>query len=84
MISIEFQFSFSVSLAQSKYEDCEKPPEVDHSSVVVSFDENEEFVTAAYRCHDGFKMKGKSEITCDLDTDEWQEMPPGCEQGKLS
>lgn len=50
--------------------------------MVVSFDENEEFVTATYRCHDGFKLKGKTEITCDLDTEEWQEMPPSCEQGK--
>lgn len=70
------------SVAKSKYEDCEKPPEVEHASVVVSYDENEEFVTAAYRCHDGFQLKGKVEITCDLDTDEWQETPPSCEQGK--
>lgn len=70
------------SLAKSKFEDCEKPPEVEQASVVVSYDENEEFVTATYRCHDGFKLRGKAEVTCDLDTDEWQETPPTCEQGK--
>lgn len=71
------------SLAKSKHEDCEKPPEVENASVVVSFDKNEEFVTATYRCHEGFKLKGKSEITCDLDTDEWEEMPPSCDKGKM-
>lgn len=70
------------SLAKAKLEDCEKPPEVENASVVVAYDENEEFVTATYRCHDGFKLRGKKDITCDLDTDEWQETPPLCEAGK--
>lgn len=71
------------SLAKSKYEDCENPPEVEHASLVVSSDENEEFVTVTYRCHDGFRLRGKTEITCDLDTDEWQEKPPTCEPGNV-
>lgn len=80
MISI---VSLSDALAKAKFEDCEKPPEVENASLVVSYDENEEFVTATYRCHEGFKLRGKSDITCDLDTDEWQESPPSCEAGKL-
>lgn len=61
-----------------KHEDCEKPPEVENSSVVVKYDDNEEFVTATYKCLDGYKLRGKSSITCDLDIDEWQETPPKC------
>lgn len=80
MISI---VSLSDALAKAKFEDCEKPPEVENASLVVSYDENEEFVTATYRCHEGFKLRGKSDITCDLDTDEWQETPPSCEAGKV-
>jgi hypothetical protein len=68
-----------VSYASAKHEDCEKPPEVENASVLVAYDESEEFVTATYRCHDGYKLHGKSAITCDLDTDEWQENPPRCE-----
>lgn len=49
---------------------------------MVAYDENEEFVTATYRCHEGYKLKGKSAITCELDTDEWQESPPSCEEGR--
>lgn len=52
-----------------------------HSTVVISFDENEEFVTANYRCQSGFKLEGKNKITCDLDTDEWTDEPPKCQQG---
>ena len=51
------------------------------STVVVSYDENEEFVTAAYRCQNGYRIEGKSEITCDLDTDEWLLNPPECQPG---
>jgi hypothetical protein len=51
------------------------------STVVVSYDENEEFVTAAYRCQNGYRIEGKSEITCDLDTDEWLQNPPKCQPG---
>lgn len=80
MISI---VSISDSLANAKFEDCEKQPEVENASLVVTYDENDEFVTATYRCHKGFKLKGKSKITCDLDTDEWQELPPSCEPGKV-
>lgn len=72
------------SLAKAKLEDCEKPPEVENASVVVAYDENEEFVTATYRCHEGFKLSGKKDVTCDLDTDEWQESPPSCEAGNQS
>lgn len=68
-----------VSYAIEKHEDCEKPPEVENASVLVAYDDSEEFVTATYRCHDGYKLHGKSAITCDLDTDEWQETPPRCE-----
>lgn len=76
-------FSLSlVSYASAKHEDCEKPPEVENASVLVAYDESEEFVTATYRCHDGYKLHGKSAITCDLDTDEWQESPPRCEPGE--
>jgi Sushi repeat (SCR repeat) len=57
---------------------------VERAAVVVAYDENEEFVTASYRCQEGFTLKGKSEITCDLDTDEWLEMPPTCEPGKVA
>jgi fibulin 1/2 len=74
--------SFFFIESHGKYEDCEKPPEVEYASVVVKFDENEEFVTATYRCQDGFKLNGKTSITCELDTDEWQENPPTCEQGE--
>lgn len=83
---------------EAKFEDCEKPPEVEvsvlegkwkdylilfqqFSTVVVSYDENEEFVTAAYRCQNGYRIEGKSEITCDLDTDEWLLNPPQCQPG---
>lgn len=66
--------------ASAKHEDCEKPPEVENASVNVRIDENEEFVTATYRCSDGYKLNGKAIITCDLDIDEWQENPPTCEQ----
>jgi Sushi repeat (SCR repeat) len=49
--------------------------------VVVRTDENEEFVTATYRCEEGYRLNGKSELTCDLDTDEWQGQPPTCTEG---
>jgi hypothetical protein len=66
----------------AKFEDCEKPPEVRHSSVIVKTDENEEFVTATYRCDEGYRLVGKSEITCDLDVDEWKGQPPQCSEGE--
>ena len=69
-------------MARAKLEDCEKPPEVDNASVVVTYDENEEFVTATYRCHEGFRMRGKKDMSCDLDTDEWEGNPPSCEAGE--
>jgi hypothetical protein len=72
-----------VVAATKKYEDCEKPPDVENASVVVKYDENEEFVTATYQCFDGYKLHGKSSITCDLDVDEW-ENPPTCEKRKLN
>ena len=62
----------------AKHEDCEKPPEVDNASVVIRYDDNEEFVSATYTCFNGYKLQGRSTITCDLDTDEWQENPPTC------
>ena len=62
----------------AKHEDCEKPPEVDNASVVIRYDDNEEFVSATYTCFNGYKLQGKTTITCDLDTDEWQENPPTC------
>lgn len=52
--------------------------------MLVAYDESEEFVTATYRCHDGYKLHGKAAITCDLDTDEWQENPPSCVSSKES
>lgn len=83
---MECDITVSVSIAGSvtgaKYEDCENPPEVDNASVVIAHDVNEEFVTATYRCHEGFKLRGKKDMTCDLDTDEWQGSPPNCETGK--
>lgn len=75
-------FLLAVPYASAKYEDCEKPPEVESASVLVAYDESEEFVTATYRCHDGYKLHGKAAITCDLDTDEWQENPPSCVTSK--
>lgn len=51
--------------------------------MIVKTDENEEFVTATYRCDDGYHMKGKSEITCDLDDDEWKGQPPQCIEGEF-
>ncbi|KAG5677774.1 hypothetical protein PVAND_007505 [Polypedilum vanderplanki] len=66
--------------SNARHEDCEKPPEVENASVNTQIDENEEFVTATYRCNDGYKLNGRAIITCDLDTDEWQEQPPTCEQ----
>lgn len=74
----------AVPYASAKYEDCEKPPEVESASVLVATDESEEFVTATYRCHDGYKLHGRAAITCDLDTDEWQENPPSCVASKKS
>jgi hypothetical protein len=68
--------------SHARHEDCEKPPEVENASASVRVDENEEFVTATYRCNDGYKLNGRAIITCDLDTDEWQEQPPTCEQRK--
>lgn len=73
---------FAVTLADSKYEDCEKPPEVEYASIVIAYDETEEFVTAKYRCHEGYKLVGKNEITCEFETDEWQGNPPSCESGE--
>lgn len=64
----------------AKHEDCEKAPEVDNSSVFVRYDDNEEYVTATYSCFDGYKLQGKATITCDLETDEWEENPPTCIQ----
>lgn len=74
-------FPISVTLAATLYTDCERPPEVDHASSLLAVDDNEEFVTATYKCHDGYKMAGRNEMTCDLDTDEWQGKPPICEPG---
>ncbi|CRK94788.1 CLUMA_CG008282, isoform A [Clunio marinus] len=81
--SLLFIFCFSYSLC-SKYEDCEKPPEVEHGLVLVSFDENEEYVKATYRCNDGYRLRGNSEITCDLDTDEWEQESPNCVEDTAS
>lgn len=56
---------------------------VKHSTVLVSY-ESKDFVSAIYRCDTGFKSKGKLQISCDLDTDEWIEEPPQCEPGNFS
>ncbi|XP_062710515.1 uncharacterized protein LOC109404745 isoform X2 [Aedes albopictus] len=54
------------------YEDCEQPPEIAHGSARVTVDETEEFVTARYSCTAGYRLEGKAEIRCDIDSDEWQ------------
>lgn len=51
---------------------------MDNAAVVIRYDDNEEFVSATYTCFNGYKLQGKATITCDLDTDEWQENPPTC------
>ncbi|XP_062552414.1 fibrillin-1-like isoform X2 [Armigeres subalbatus] len=67
------------SLAQSSfgqrrpaYEDCEQPPEIAYGSARITVDETEEFVTARYSCPAGFRLEGKADIRCDIDSDEWQ------------
>ncbi|XP_021699518.1 uncharacterized protein LOC5579245 [Aedes aegypti] len=54
------------------YEDCEQPPEIAHGSARITVDETEEFVTARYSCAAGFRLEGKADIRCDIDSDEWQ------------
>ncbi|XP_070502012.1 fibrillin-2-like [Chironomus tepperi] len=77
LLAINVQDSYARKRS-TKHEDCEKPPEVDNAAVVIRYDDNEEFVSATYTCFNGYKLQGKGTITCDLDTDEWQENPPTC------
>lgn len=64
----------------AKYEDCESPPDIQNGQFKSKVDENEEYVTAIYKCNRGYKLVGSSQIICDLDTDEWDRDPPKCEE----
>ncbi|KXJ73641.1 hypothetical protein RP20_CCG015362 [Aedes albopictus] len=65
------------------YEDCEQPPEIAHGSARVTVDETEEFVTARFSCAAGYRLEGKAEIRCDIDSDEWQvKQLPRCVSGE--
>ncbi|XP_058835886.1 fibrillin-1-like isoform X2 [Topomyia yanbarensis] len=64
---------------QTIYEDCEQPPDIAHGSARLTVDPSEEFVTAHYSCTAGYRMEGKVDIRCDIDSDEWQvEELPKC------
>jgi hypothetical protein len=78
-----FFFALAV-ISSAKYEDCDQPPDIENGSSSIQVDENEEYVTATYTCDDGFRLVGKSQMTCDLDTDEWTGAPPKCEKRKAS
>lgn len=76
-------FKTNITDASAEHEDCEIPPKIDHGTVKLSADENDDIVTALYSCKSGFKLQGNAEIYCDLDTDVWQSDPPTCHEGKF-
>ncbi|KAL7732539.1 hypothetical protein ACLKA6_019174 [Drosophila palustris] len=60
------------------YEDCKTPPPVDHARSQLFEDEENRVNTAVYNCATGYVLKGPSELTCNVDTEEWQGEPPTC------
>lgn len=95
LISVSFSLAYLLSLlalvhpsagqpaGTTTYEDCEQPPEIAHGSARVTVDETEEFVTARYSCAAGYRLEGKAEIRCDIDSDEWQvKQLPRCVSGE--
>lgn len=60
------------------YTDCEHPPTILHGRTELSVDDQGVVVIANYQCESNYKLFGQAQLTCDIDTDEWQGELPEC------